>query len=590
MKIPENLPKTPSHQTTSTDSDAFLWWRDGVIYQMYPRSFADGNGDGTGDLQGILDHLDYLNGTPDSLGVDALWISPIYPSPGYDFGYDISDYEDIDPLFGSLEVFDRLVQAAHARGIRVIMDLVMNHTSHLHPWFVESSSRRDSPKRDWYLWHDPSKGGRPPNQWKAVFGGSGWEWDPVSSQYYYHMFLKQQPDLNWRNPEVVARMLKMMRFWLERGVDGFRLDVVNCYFKDELLRNNPFTFGLRAFDMQRHLYDRDRPEMRGVLQQLRHLVDQYPERMMVGEVMGHDAQLAARYVGDGSDQLHQAFNFTWLKLKWHPNTFQKALLDWEAALPATAWPCHVLNNHDVDRFLTRTAPLVGPDRHADARARVAGVLLLTLRGTPYLYYGEELGLANTAIPYAEIVDPPGRTYWPFYKGRDPARTPMPWTPHAGAGFSAAREGDGPEGTGSGDTPKPIAEPWLRLNPDWKTRNVALQRQEPGSVYNTYRQVLALRRSSLALRRGRWRPVQKKPQRALIFLREHPQQRMLVALNFFPKPARVRIDAELPPGTWRVRFSTHTGEHPRLIGREVVLAPLEACVLEWEPTTGPDQKA
>lgn len=546
----------PERSSEPTRTEDFLWWRDGVIYQIYPRSFMDSDGDGVGDLQGLIDRLDYLAGAPDSLGVDALWLSPIYPSPGHDFGYDISDYENIDPLFGSLEVFDALVKACHARGIRVVMDLVMNHTSHQHPWFLEARSSLDNPKRDWYLWQNAGPGGRAPNHWRAVFGGRAWEWDETSQQFYYHMFLKEQPDLNWRNPQVVARLHEMIRFWMKRGVDGFRLDVVNCYFKDEKLRANPFTPGLRPFDMQRHVYDRDRPELVGALQGLRRVTDEYPETMMVGEVMGHDAQLAARYVGNGHDQLHQAFNFTWLKLPWKPNPFLRAILDWEAALPPGAWPCHVLNNHDVDRFVTRA----GGGCYADARAKVAATLLLTMRGTPYLYYGEELGLPNTPIPRGEIVDPPGKQYWPFYLGRDPARTPMPWDGSTYGGFSTAK-------------------PWLRLNKDVQTRNVAVQKADPTSIFNVYRHLLKLRRTSLALRRGMFRSLQRKPKQMLAYLRVHPQQTMLVLLNFSRRKATEQIDATLPEGHWRVRFSTHPGEHARLVGGRAILQPNEAVILE-----------
>jgi alpha-glucosidase len=536
----------------------FLWWRDGIIYQIYPRSFADANGDGVGDLRGIIDHLDHLNGTPDSLGVDAIWLSPIYPSPGHDFGYDISDYEDIDPMFGTLEDFDTLVAEAHRRGIRVVMDLVMNHTSHLHPWFVESRSSRSSPKRDWYLWQDPAPGGGPPNNWQAVFGGRAWEWDEATGQYYYHMFLKEQPDLNWRNPEVRERMFRMVRFWLERGVDGFRLDVVNAYFKDAQLRDNPPALGVRAFDRQAHVYDCDRPELADALRELRRTLDAWPERMAVGEVMGADPQRAARYCGDGTDQLHLAFNFQFTRQKWQPAAMQRAIFAWEAALAPGAWPCNVLSNHDLDRHATR----FGGGPASDARARVAAALLLTLRGTPFLYYGEEIGLQNTSIPRSEIQDPPGKRYWPFYKGRDPARTPMPWSAGPQAGFSSAK-------------------PWLRLNADHRTRNVEAQRADSSSVLSFYRALIRLRRESVALRRGRWQPVQKRPAIGLAWLRRAPEQTMLVALNFTDREAALALDVPLPSARWRMRLSSAPGDHARVAGDRIMLAPYEACILEAE---------
>ncbi len=533
-----------------------LWWRDGVIYQIYPRSFADANGDGIGDLNGILQHLDHLNGAPHSLGVDAIWLSPFYPSPGFDFGYDVSDYQAVDPLFGTLEEFDRLVEEAHRRGIRIVLDLVLNHTSHLHPWFREARSSRIDPRRDWYIWRDAGPDGGPPNNWQGVFGGSAWEWDETTGQYYYHMFLKEQPDLNWRNPEVRDAMWKVMRFWMDRGVDGFRLDVVNAYFKDDACRNNPPTLGVRAYDRQHHLYDLDRPEMATALREMRAVLDAYPDRMAVGEVLGNSPPLSARYCGDGRDQLHLAFNFHVLRQPWRPAAIQQALIAWELSLHRQAWPCQVLSNHDVDRHTSR----YGAGRQSDARARVAAALLLTLRGTPFLYYGEELGLQNTPIPRREIVDPLGQRYWPFHKGRDGARTPMPWSDGPFAGFSTSR-------------------PWLRLNPDHRQRNVMKQRADPRSLLNFYRRLLEIRRESPALRRGSWRPLLRSPANTLIYLRESDAQIMLVALNFSGKEQRTLLEAPLPVQRWRVCLSTTLETHDRVIDQAIRLAPFEACILE-----------
>jgi alpha-glucosidase len=534
----------------------FLWWRDGVIYQIYPRSFADANGDGIGDLPGLLAHLDYLNGAPDSLGVDAIWLSPIYSSPMCDFGYDVADYEAIDPAFGTLEDFDRLVAEAHRRGIRIVMDLVMNHTSDQHPWFVEARSSRTSPKRDWYIWRDARRGGREPNNWQANFGGRAWEWDAATEQYYYHMFLKEQPDLNWRNPELRARMFEMMKFWLERGVDGFRLDVVNAYFKDAAFRDNPPALGLRGFDRQKHLHDRDQPEMTGVLNDLRRLLDSYAERMAVGEVFNDDPRVAARYCGNGADQLHLAFNFEFIDQPWLPRTLQQSALRWEAALHSNAWPCYALSNHDNSRHATR----FGGGPSSDLRAKVAAALLLTLRGTPFLYYGEELGLADTPIPRPEIQDPPGLKYWPFYPGRDPERTPMPWSAAPQAGFTTGR-------------------PWLRLNRDYAKRNVAAQQADPASVFNFYRELLNLRRASPALRRGRYHPLLHQPVAAMAYLRESAQQSLLVALNFFGWPVQVTVDESLLDRRWHLRLTSTPGDYARVQGNTLHLAPFEACILE-----------
>ncbi len=545
----------------------YLWWRDGVIYQIYPRSFADSNGDGVGDLPGLLTHLDHLNGAPDSLGVDAIWLSPVYPSPMHDFGYDISDYEAIDPQFGALADFDRLVAEAHRRGIRVVMDLVLNHTSHQHPWFVESRSSRDNPRRDWYLWRDPASGGDPPNNWQSVFGGGAWEWDAATGQYYYHMFLKEQPDLNWRNPAVHQRIFEMMKFWLDRGVDGFRLDVMNCYFKDAAFRDNPSKLGLwgyedkpggRGYDWQHHPYDKDQPEMEGVLRDLRRVLDAYPERMSVGEVLYSTPTLSARYCGGGTDQLHLAFNFDFTNQPWRPRAFQRAIEEWEAALPPAAWPCYVLGNHDKPRFPSR----FGGGPHSDARTKVAAAMLLTLRGTPFLYCGEEIGMQNTPIPRAEIQDPPGKKYWPFDPGRDPERTPMQWTGDANAGFTTGK-------------------PWLRLNKDYPRRNVAAQHADPNSVLNFHRQLLRLRRDSLALRRGSYKPLIHKPVNGLAYLRQSPEQTMLVALNFFGYEATLALDQPLPAARWRVRLTSAPGERERLRGRALSLAPFEACIFEAE---------
>ena len=545
----------------------YLWWRDGVIYQIYPRSFADSNGDGVGDLPGLIARLDYLNGAPDSLGVDGIWLSPIYPSPLYDFGYDISDYENIDPRFGTLADFDRLVAEAHQRGLRVVMDLVMNHTSHLHPWFVESRSSRDNPRRDWYLWRDPAPGGGPPNNWQSIFGGPAWEWDAATGQYYYHMFLKEQPDLNWRNPAVHARMFQMMRFWLDRGVDGFRLDVVNAYFKDAAFRRNPPQFGLlgfeggiggRGYDWQQHPYDLSQPEMEGVLRDLRRLLDSYPERMSVGEMLYADPTTAASYCGDGTDKLHLAFNFDFTNQPWWPRAFQEQIAKWDAELPPNAWPCYALGNHDKPRFPSR----FGGGPHSDARTKVAAAMLLTLRGTPFLYYGEELGMQNAPIPRSEIQDPLGKKYWPFNPGRDPERTPMQWSAEANAGFTTGR-------------------PWLRLNKDYRTRNVAAQHADPNSVLNFMRQLLRLRRESVALRRGSYAPLIQRPVNGLAYLRQSPDQTMLVALNFFGFETTLALDEPLLASRWRVRLTSVGGERERLQDRAIHLAPFEACVLEAE---------
>jgi len=544
--ILEEIGSVIAHDSPFENSSS--WWREGVIYQIYPRSFADSNGDGVGDLPGIIAHLDYLNdGTPNSLGVDAIWLSPVYPSPMRDFGYDVANYHDIDPVFGTLEDFDRLLAEAHKRGIRVIMDWVMNHTSDQHPWFLESRSSRDNPKRDWYIWRDRA------NNWQSVFGGPAWTWDEITSQYYLHLFLPEQPDLNWRNPEVRQALFAEARFWLDRGVDGFRLDVADAYFKDAQFRDNPFHLGgLRAYERQKHVYDRNQPETHQALKEFRKLVDQYPERMLVGEV---SKETAASFYGNGADELHLAFNFAFLHCPWDARAFHRTIEAWERALPPGAWPCYVLSNHDVPRHYSRYA--LG--RFSEARAKVAAAMLLTLRGTPFLYYGEEIGMRQGRIPHAEILDPPGKRYWHFYKGRDGCRTPMQWNDGPNAGFTTGR-------------------PWLRINPDYRQVNVAVESHDPNSVLSFYRRLIWLRKVTPALRRGSYRALIEHPVGQLAYLRQTEDQAVLVCLNFFSRPAVVEPGHGLPTTRWRVLLSSVPREE-RVHGPRVELAPYEACVLE-----------
>ena len=347
---------------------ADIWWRNGVIYQVYPRSFADSNHDGIGDLNGILEKLDYVK----DLGADAIWLSPIFPSPNIDFGYDISDYQSIDPLFGSMQVFNQLVSEAHSRGIRIILDLVLNHSSDQHPWFQESRSSRDNPYRDWYIWQDAKPGNTPPNNWRSWFGGGGWEYDSITGQYYYHGFYKEQPDLNWRKPQMRRAMLDVFSFWLDHGVDGFRLDVFNQYFKDSAFRDNPHKLGLRMFDQQKHIYDTNQPEMIPLLQEIRRLTDQYDERYIIGETFFSTLETAASYCVPGL--LHGTFQFGLISRRWNPGVYLKNIQQWEKVLSPESWPSQVMNNHDTQRSASRFGQ--GED---DERLKVAAALLLTLR-------------------------------------------------------------------------------------------------------------------------------------------------------------------------------------------------------------------
>lgn len=534
-----------------------LWWRDGIIYQIYPRSFADSNGDGLGDLPGIISRLDYLS----DLGIDAIWLSPIYPSPDKDFGYDVSDHTAIDPRFGTLADFERLLTEAHQRGIRVILDLVLNHTSDQHPWFIESRSSRENPKSEWYIWQPPISShplvGRThrvqiPNNWQSVFGGRAWTYEPARGQYYYHMFLKEQPDVNWRNPHVRKAQLDVIRFWLERGVDGFRLDVFNVYFKHAEFPNNPPKFGLRGFDRQHHVYDCDQPEMIPLLNELRAILDSYPGRYAVGETFFATPEKAAHYCG--SDRLHAAFNFEFTWQRFQPERFLGAIRRWEETAGTEVWPNYVLSNHDIPRSATRYAR--GED---DARAKVALALLLTLRGTPFMYYGEEIGMRDVSLRRGQIMDPPGKRYWPFYKGRDGCRSPMQWDDSPNAGFTTGK-------------------PWLPVHPNYRQRNAAAQRADPTSMLNFTRKLIALRKEMPALRRGDFVSLTPAPREALVYLRRTPEQTVLVALNFTGRRAKVSVQAPLSKNNWRLLFSTARDDPPRM-GRDTIeLAPYEVCLV------------
>ena len=525
----------------------FLWWRDGVVYQIYPRSFADSNGSGIGDLNGITAHLDYLQ----ELGIDALWLSPINPSPDMDFGYDVSNYNAIDPKFGTMQDFERLVAQAEQRGIRIVMDLVLNHTSDQHEWFRQSRSSRDNPYRDWYMWHDPDEHGQPPNNWLSVFGGKGWEWDEGTQSYYYHMFYKEQPDLNWRNPEVRAAMLDVFRFWADKGVKGFRLDVFNVYFKDALLRSNPFGgLARRPFDCQKHLYDFDQPELMGALQDIRRVLDEYDETYAVGETFFSTPEKAAGYCGD--DRLHATFNFDLLESRWNAERCARLIQSQYETLGTSKWPTQVLNNHDTVRSATRFGQ--GED---DECLKVAAALLLTLRGTPFLYYGEEIGMRDIHLKRSQILDPIGKRYWPFFVGRDGCRAPMQWDTSPNAGFGGGR-------------------PWLPLNPDYPQRNVQAQLANANSLLNFYQQLLALRRESAPLTRGEMALLQDLPRGVLGYLRTLENEGALVLLNFGGAERTVHLPAFA--AGWQVRLSSQPRNVAENLSAIITLAGSEVLIL------------
>ncbi|MDR1900415.1 MAG: alpha-glucosidase [Treponema sp.] len=540
-----------------------LWWKQGPIYQIYPRSFFDANGDGVGDLEGIRRKLDYIAG----LGATGIWLSPICPSPMVDFGYDISNYRDIDPLFGSLDDFKRLLRDAERRGIRIIMDMVLNHSSDRHPWFVESRAGRDSAKRDWYIWHGGRKGGRHcPNNWMGAFGGRAWKYDRETGEYYLHLFTEAQPDLNWRSRAMKKAMFDELRFWLDLGVKGFRLDVINYLVKDARFRNNPYrlrpTFP-RRHDLQTHIMDRNQEETFGIVRELRALTDRYDETMLVGEVYPdegvHDPALAGRFLGGGDDMLHLAFDFSPVYTPFRADRMERCLKSWYEKIPATGWPCHVLSNHDQSRAATR---LGGGD---DGINRLLALMLLTQRGTPFLYYGEEIGMIDGRLKRSELRDPVGVKYYPFHPGRDRSRTPMQWDDSPNGGFSA--------GTPAGST---AAGPWLPVNPDYRERNVAGAEGDPSSILHWYRDLIQIRKTYEALHSGEIEFLPNQHREVLMYERRAGNERLLGVLNFSRRPRTVSIP--LPAGTL---ISTGRAKGSPC-GKELTLAPLEAGLFRLLP--------
>ncbi|MDX2225144.1 MAG: alpha-amylase family glycosyl hydrolase [Rhodospirillaceae bacterium] len=525
------------------------WWHGAVVYQVYPRSFQDSNGDGVGDLNGIAARLDHLV----DLGVDAVWLSPVYPSPMADFGYDVSDYTGIDPLFGTMADFDRLLAAVHTRGLKLIMDLVPNHTSTAHPWFLQARAARQNPRRDWYVWADPAPGGGPPNNWISEFGGPAWTRDAVTGQYYYHAFLATQPDLNWRNPQVQDAIEQVMRFWLDKGVDGFRLDTVQHLFEDERLRDNPpnpdWRPGQPPTQALRRLYTTDRPELFRLLPRWRTLADSFGDRVLISEAYVPLAGLAP-YYGANNDSMHLPFNFHLIGARWNAAELAALIRDYDAIVPAGAWPNWVLGNHDRSRIAAR----VGADQ-----AAAAALLLLTLRGTPTMYYGDELGLSDVPIPPDRVQDPWEKNVSGYGLGRDPVRTPMPWSAAANGGFSAA-------------------PPWLPLNADFAARNVAAQRADPDSLLNLYRRVLALRRAEPALALGDLVSVGHQGD-VLWYIRQRQGRALTVALNLGPRPATWTLPAAAP---CRVVLSTARTRAGALLTGSVELASGEGMIVEAAP--------
>jgi alpha-glucosidase len=520
------------------------WWRDTVIYQIYPRSFADANGDGIGDLRGVIDRLDHLNdGTDDSLGIGAIWLSPFYPSPQADFGYDISDYEAVDPVYGTLRDFDELVKQAHARDIRVLVDMVMNHTSDVHPWFAQSRSDPDHPKRDWYIWADPAPDGGPPNNWLSSFeeSGSAWTLDERTQQYYLHSFTPEQPDLNWRNPDARAAMRDVWRFWLDRGADGFRIDVAHRLLKDPDLRDNPEEIAhvrrqishprLRQFNM-------DHPDVHKVLHDLREVLDEYGDRLALGEVPVSDDRLVDYFGGEG---MHTVFHISFWEQPWYGPSFREAVDRLVALATDDALPTYALATHDISRPASRYG-------HG-TQLRLAAMMALTLRGIPCVYYGEEVGMADAPPSPDEALD---------VDDRDGQRSPMQWD-ETGEGF--------------GDTP------WLAFGPDQPEANVATQEDDPDSLLNLYRRLIHYRRESTALTTGDYQSVDATGN-AFAYLRTCGTKRLLVVLNFADEPSSVTLFGL--PATGRLELSTSTGRRRQTISlRPLQLDACEGVVVRIE---------
>jgi alpha-glucosidase len=529
------MTKPESAPTTTVDKD---WWRGAVIYQIYPRSYQDHNGDGVGDLVGITERLDYVA----QLGVDAIWLSPFFTSPMKDFGYDVSNYRDVDPVFGSLGDFDRLIEKAHALGLKVIIDQVISHSSDKHPWFQESRSSRTNERHDWYVWADPNPDGTPPNNWLSIFGGSAWTWDSRRMQYYMHNFLVSQPDLNFHNPKVQDAVLSDMRFWLDRGVDGFRLDTVNFYFCSLGLESNPVVKpedfnastapAVNPYNFQEHLYDKSQPENLEFLKRLRALMDEYPGRTTVGEIgdSQHQLEVMAQYTS-GTDKLHMAYTFDYLGGAFDAGHFRKSIDLTEKDAP-DGWICLAFSNHDVVRHVSRWAA----HANKDAFARLTATMLLTMRGSVCLYQGEELGLTEAELAFEDLVDPYGIEFWPEFKGRDGCRTPMVWQANAPmGGFTTAQRA------------------WLPVPADHLLKAPDVQEKQNDSLLHHYRATLSFRKQHPALIKGAIATLDA-PDGVLLFTREAAGEKLLCAYNMsenvvtVPLPSGLVVRSAGAPGS------------------------------------------
>jgi len=540
-------------QTKAVDAEGHQWWQHAVFYEIYPRSFADSNNDGIGDLKGITSKMSYLH----DLGVDAIWISPCFPSPQVDFGYDVSDYENIDPMYGTLKDFDQMVAEGQKHHVSIVLDFVVNHTSDQHAWFLDSKSSKTAPHRDWYLWRDGKGPGQPPNNWISLFGGSAWKFDPTTNQYYYHFFYAGQPDLNWRNPAVERAMLDTTRWWYKRGAVGFRLDAVDTLFEDPNLKDNPVLPGTnkQGDPNEEDLYNTKLPEVHDVLQKLRKVADE-SNAVLIGETGTKDIDELKRYYGPhGNDELQMPMDFMFTGVdKLSPPEFRRqiALVD-----AVGGWPVFVISNHDRVRSYDR----YGDGKNNDAIAKMMAAFYLTLRGSPIMYYGEELGMENNDPKRKEDVkDPIGRTGWPQEIGRDGERTPMQWNTDANAGFSTKA-------------------PWLPVPPSYKTHNVATESKDPNSVLSMYKKVLALRHTNVALLEGSYTVLNEDDANVMSYLRSYKGKAVVVALNMSASPQKATFnlaDKGFSSANLKTLVSTPKSSAK---GMEVTLEPFGAIIAD-----------
>lgn len=538
-----------AQKTSSPQSSGDVWWKHTVIYEIYPRSFQDSNGDGVGDINGITSRLDYLK----DLGIDAIWITPMYPSPGIDYGYDISDYISIDPEYGTMADLDRLIGEAKKRNIRVIMDYVSNHTSDQHPWFIESRSSRTNPKRNWYIWRDGKATGEPPNNWQSWFGHSAWTFDPKTKQYYYHYFYPQQPDLNWRDPEVQKAMEAVLQFWMNHGIAGFRIDAVSRLFEDPDLHDDPYRPGYNVYGDHNieHKYTDNFPEVHDVLKRLRKVVDQFPgDPVLITEADEPNITELTKLYGNGDEvQLPMDFQIADVNKLSAPE-FRRLFNEIDRNT-AHGQPEYFFSNHDQPRQWDR----YGDGVHNDQIAKLMAALLLTTRGTPQMYYGEELGMRTTDPARIEDVhDPIGKLGWPKEKGRDGERTPMQWNASTGAGFTAS------------------SKPWLPIPPTASSYNVEVEKKDPNSIFNTYRRLLALRKSEPALRDGTYEAVDEENPHVFSFLRRSAGSTVLVSLNMSAEPRVVSLNLASKNVSGTAAETLYSS--PRSMGEPILLSHIQ----------------